>query len=57
MARKPRKNKVRPELVKVRVSPVIARALRRLADEREVSLSRLCYDVLRAHVQPPAAAA
>lgn len=52
MSPRPTPRKQRPELVKVRVSPEVARRLRRLAVQREVSLSRLCYDALKALVAP-----
>jgi len=55
MSPRPTPRKQRPELVKVRVSPEVARRLRRLATQREVSLSRLCYDALKAIVLPPPA--
>lgn len=48
MARRRPANQSRPELVKVRVSREVERGLRRLAAQRDVSVSRLCYDALKA---------
>ncbi len=48
MARPPLRNKARPKLVKVRVSPEVDRALRKLAAAKDVPVSRLCYDALKA---------
>lgn len=56
MARRTRVNKARPILVKIRVSPELDGKLRRLAQSRDVSLSRLGYEALKALVEQGAAA-
>ena len=50
MARQRPANKSRPALVKVRVTTALKRDLRRVAAERDVPLSRLCYEALKALV-------